>query len=356
MTLAFSLALVLSGCAPAGTSSQKPSPSAAATPAVGNATAAATEVPAPVTVTMGLANNALFAPIFTGLQKGIFAKHGIDLKLSMVSAGTDNIRGLQGGQWQFSGTSWATFLPAATQGVQFRLFGLITGTPEVGNYDNQVALVVGPGFKGNTVADLKGAKIAVAVGTAPETWLRLVLRNAGLDPDKDVKLINVAVPNQLSTLQNKGADAAVPAEPYGTLMLEKVPGSKVLTRGGGLTDVRVNYVGMSSWVQQNAATAQKVMAASFEASQYVRLHPDEAAVATSHYINGIDLPTLTAAIKLLSFDPEWSDKVLASFEQSSRDMVANGSIKVAPKTTDFLDLDLLKLSSKYPQYFSDLKK
>ncbi|MDE3100698.1 MAG: ABC transporter substrate-binding protein [Chloroflexota bacterium] len=348
------LALLLAACSPAATPAASKSVSATAA-----APAAATGAPAastpPVTVNIGLLANALYAPLFVGVDKGIFLKHGIDLKIHIVTEGTDEVRGLQGGQFQVIGNAWETMLPAASQGVPFKVICVITGTPDVGNYDNQVALVVGPGFKGTSVADLKGKKIAAAMGTAPVTWLLLQLKAAGLAAT-DVTIQNVSVPNQLSTLANGGADAAVPAEPYGTLMVSKIPGARVLKRGGGVTDVRVELISLGPWVAANPATVEKMVAGEYEAEQYVREHPNATVTATSHYISKIDPAILAKALKYISFDPQWSDKIEKSYDTATQTMVKTGQIKKAPKTTDLLDMTALTLYTKYPQYFTDVVK
>lgn len=346
-------ALVVAACGPAPSGTGTAGTSAPAASAGATKTAAPTE--SPVTVAVGVPSNILNAPFYLGAEKGIFLKHGIDLKLSTVNSGPDAVKAIQGGQIQVSALAWATIVPVVAQGLPLRLFCPVIGGPNIGNYDTPLAIIVRPGLTASGVADLKGLTIATPFGGAPELYLRTRLKSAGLDPDKDVKLVNITFPNELSAMQSKAADAVMSTEPYGVLILKQVAGSRVLVRGGGLSDNRITLGALGPWIAQNPKVVDQMTAAHLESLQYVRLHPDEAAQSTSRYLTGLDQSVLTDALKLIDFDPRWSDKVLQSFASASQSLVANGTLKVAPNPADILVLDRLTgIERTYPQYLSDL--
>lgn len=347
------LSIACGAAGPAATPA--PTAAASAAPTAAAPTAAATE--APTTLTVALASNVLNAPFFLGVEKGFYLKRGIDLKLNIVASGADSVKGLQGGSFQFISTSWTTFIPAVAQGTPMKLFGSVVGGPDKANYDDFMTLMLAPGNTAQTIADLKGKTIAVAFGTAPETWLRTQLKRAGLDADKDVKLVNVSVPNEMSVLQSKGVDAGMPIEPYSSLILKQVPGARVLIRGGGIVDGRVNFVTTAAWYQANPKLVGRVLEAHLETSQWLRTHPEDGAAATARYLSGLDADVLASSLKQFNFDPRWSDKVQAGYEAGTQQLLTNGTIKVGPKATDILALDVLNnLEKTYPQYFTDLKK
>lgn len=62
------------------------------------------------------------------------------------------------------------------------------------------------------VADLRGKKIGYVPGSAQDVLLRLTLRKAGLDADKDVQLVKVEFPDMANALQRKDIDAFSGAE------------------------------------------------------------------------------------------------------------------------------------------------
>src|SRR5258708_13150299 len=94
--------------------------------------------------------------------------------------------------------------------------------------------MVAAGSTATSIVNLKGKTIAVQFGAGPDTWLRAQLKNAGLNAETDVKLVNVPVSSQLSVIQSKAADAVVPTEPVGSQILSLVPGTRVLLPGAAI--------------------------------------------------------------------------------------------------------------------------
>lgn len=66
-----------------------------------------------------------------------------------------------------------------------------------------------------SVRDLKGKKIGViAVGASVQQWISLILKDAGLDPEKDVTFIGTGgAPTSIAAFQNKQVDAMVSFPP-----------------------------------------------------------------------------------------------------------------------------------------------
>lgn len=91
-----------------------------------------------------------------------------------------------------------------------------------------------PGFAGNsylvlddspikTIADLKGKKIAVnAYGTIVDIPLRILLKKAGLDPRKDVQIVEIAFPAIGAALREKRVDCGAMVLPF--MAAEKAKG------------------------------------------------------------------------------------------------------------------------------------
>src|SRR5262249_16455610 len=66
-----------------------------------------------------------------------------------------------------------------------------------------------------TVKDLKGKKIAInAYSSAVDLELRVVLKKNGLDPKRDVEIVEVGFPNMGPALREKRVDCAVMVLPF----------------------------------------------------------------------------------------------------------------------------------------------
>ncbi len=66
-----------------------------------------------------------------------------------------------------------------------------------------------------TIADLKGKKIAInAFGSAVDVVLRVALKKNGMDPRRDVQIVEVAFPNIGAAVREKRVDCGVLVIPF----------------------------------------------------------------------------------------------------------------------------------------------
>ena len=102
------------------------------------APAAAQDLPS-VNVVIG--NNFGHLPMFVGVDKGIFKKHGVDVRLKVVNTGTDMVNAMQKREVQIGDMSVTTFLKARHAGDPFRVIGIIMSDATRANADEPLAIV-----------------------------------------------------------------------------------------------------------------------------------------------------------------------------------------------------------------------
>src|SRR5262249_56613458 len=87
------------------------------------------------------------------------------------------------------------------------------------------------------VRDLKGLKIGISsAGASTDTTLQYLIREAGLDPKKDVSILPVGDPNtMLAALKNGVIDGAMAVEPTQTVAVHGIKIAKMVVdvEGGG---------------------------------------------------------------------------------------------------------------------------
>ncbi|KAG3177032.1 hypothetical protein PC129_g25531, partial [Phytophthora cactorum] len=132
--------------------------------------------------------------------------------------------------------------------------------------------------------DLKGKKIGVTYASSAHVLLLDVLRQAGLDPDRDVSIINLPATNILSAYQGKQIDAAVAWTPAFD-RIKAVPGTHVLLDDTAFSlykqyaitpgpDVLLTHAKLG---QGNPEAVRKFLAAVFQANTLLTEQPQEAA-------------------------------------------------------------------------------
>jgi NitT/TauT family transport system substrate-binding protein len=128
---------------------------------------------------------------------GIFAKHGLDLKLVYIAGGPTAVQALISGDVQVAQAGGQAVISAAARGAPLQIFGL-------SNYTLYV-LVGGP--TAPTIEALRGKTVATSrVGAAADFALRLVLKKIGLEPNKDVTVrpTGISVSRDRITLLTQG--------------------------------------------------------------------------------------------------------------------------------------------------------
>ena len=136
----------------------------------------------------------------------------------------------------------------------------------------------------------------------------------------------------------------------------KLPGSKVLVRGGNIQNARIFVVTMGGWLNRNPDLAERFTAGSAEAAQYARLHVEETGLAASHFPTGIDLPIVQKALKYVTYDGRLTTQIEEAFAIESRNLLEQKKIPSEPKVRDVLVVSLMdSVQKKYPQFFNDLK-
>src|SRR3990172_5353337 len=95
----------------------------------------------PVAVDAVIGNNFGHLPMFVGGEKGLFKKHGVDLKLKVVSTGTDMVNSMKKREVQIVDMSVTTFLKARHGGDLFTVIALIMNDATTALADDPLAIV-----------------------------------------------------------------------------------------------------------------------------------------------------------------------------------------------------------------------
>jgi ABC-type nitrate/sulfonate/bicarbonate transport system substrate-binding protein len=214
-------------------------------------------------------------PVWVGIERGIFASHGFEVQWRAIGKSMDRLNAISSGEAQFASLGEIAMLSAMAQGN--------TRFCWVGNQD------IAPGFEGlvaqpgiDSFEQLRGRRIGFPFGSSVELTVRMLLRQHGLDPDKDVRLVNLELGDVPAVFRAGNVDAAAVWEP-GFSQLKTVEGAKVLgmdtdtevyQRFGTMTGPDV-LVLARAWVDADPARARRFMTAYFEALDWVKAHPDE---------------------------------------------------------------------------------
>jgi NitT/TauT family transport system substrate-binding protein len=200
--------IVLQACGPAQTTAS-PSPASAST------SAAPTEVPI-ANINFGVQTSSSYAPAYVALAKGFFTKNRLNVNVVKVTGGTTNYAALASGSLDITSSAGTELATAVSRGETFKAIAASTCRAFQ-------SVVVRNGVAATKMADLKGMRIGVtAFGAASDVLIRYLIREAGLDPEKDVKVIAIGGTQAAYVAALKGSqiDAAFSFMPITTEIVD----------------------------------------------------------------------------------------------------------------------------------------
>ena len=311
------------------------------------------------TVDVVIGNNFGHLPMFVGVDKGLFKKHGVDVRLKVVSTGTEMVAAMQKREVQIGDMSVTTFLKARHRGETFTAIALIMNDATTAHADDPLAIVArkGSGIRPGALEDLKGKRVGLAKEQTSDEYLKMVLNRRGMKYE-DVTIENIMSPPALAPALAEGkVDATVSWEPFNTMVLEKAPESYVVLRGGG----HLSYIMLASvhepMLRQSPQVVQNFVTGLAAASQYTRQHREEAVEIFAKWVPRVDLAVARKAVQHIRYDPRISKASLRAFENAQDDILKLTLTSAAKRLaiSEVVLSSFVEAAQKaHPEYFSDL--
>jgi len=138
-------------------------------------------------------------------------------------------------------------------------------------------VVVPPGSKARTLADLKGQKISASVGSAGHGTLVQALERSGLDPNADVEVVNHQPPVGASQLESGGVQGYAQFVAWPGLLAYQDK-ARLLFDGSALQVPTFHGVVVrKAYAEQHPEVVDAFLRAQIDATRYLHEHPVEAA-------------------------------------------------------------------------------
>ncbi|MEP7275414.1 MAG: ABC transporter substrate-binding protein [Betaproteobacteria bacterium] len=260
--------------------------------------------------------------IWTGMDRGTFAKEGLDLELVQFTTGLEIFQAMIGGSIDMLATGAVlSNFPARGQGKAFLINNVEFATAQLWVREDM-------GVK--SFADLKGKKISTTTGTTAHVFLDNALRANGVDPTKDVELVNQRMAEAVTSFISGAVPAVALWVPFNITVRSKVPGAKMLVDASAYypqAAIVGGWATTADYYDKNYDVLPRVIKGWVDANDYIVKNPDSAleALQKNHYqqVPLADLKEQYAAQKMF-LSGEW------------RRMYADGTVtKWLQQVTDF---------------------
>ena len=188
-----------------------------------------------------------------------------------------------------------------------------------------------------SVADLKGKKIGLTLGSNAEHLLNIVLEDAGLSQN-DVEIISLEQGDMLTTMESGQIDAAAVWEP-------RIQQSKDyafrLADGEGTYDVEGNktkdiaykyfcnpFAANTAFTSKNADMTSAVLKALSMGADYTDENTEEAINILAEY-TGVDATAASASVKCEDRDIKITDEKIDAFKATVDFLISSGQLKTS---------------------------
>lgn len=280
-------------------------------------------------------------------EKGLFAKHGVEVELVWFPIYTDSLTALSTGQIDANSSAWSDVIPPLAEGIQLKV--VLVNDNSHGND----GLVAKPEFK--SVKDLRGKTVATELGTVDHFLMLQALAKNGMT-EKDVQFKNLAVPDAAAAFIAGKVDAAVIWQPWLSNVQKTGKGRLLFSSAdipGLIPDLLVFKADVAA---SREAEVQKVVATWFDVVEFVKTDEAQAVQIMAKVVEQKpeDYKVFLPGTRFFNLDDN-----IKAFEPTDHDSSLKGSGKTI---TDFLSgAGLIKnkpdfASALEPKFVKALKK
>jgi NitT/TauT family transport system substrate-binding protein len=211
---------------------------------------------------------------YVALEEKLFEKACIEIVSTKMEAPNQIIDALIAERADFGPPGAAAGIAMIAESKfpgKLKVFGLQGGGVAVNRIND--GLIVKPDSPIKSFADLKGKSLGHVPGIQWRTISRHMVRSAGLDPDTDVKLVDLAVAMQVPAVVGGTVDATLSLEPVGSIAVASGKAARAMTNPVATVIADPFYSGASlmtvKFLKERPDVARKVVAAIDEATDLV---------------------------------------------------------------------------------------
>ncbi len=215
---------------------------------------------------------------YVAQARGYYKKNGLDADLLFIPSTTTSVSSLVAGDVQVANASGGGVASAVVAGADLVM---------VACYLNSLPyeLVVSESVK--SAEDLKGKSIGISrVGSASDVAARALIRGLGMEPDKQVLIMQVGGPAERAASFRTGRIAGFPSPPGIIHLTKGIPYRILISTADFQKRFEFPYICATttkSYLARNRDTVRRVIMAHIETTQFFKANKEETKKIISKY-------------------------------------------------------------------------
>jgi NitT/TauT family transport system substrate-binding protein len=268
-------------------------------------------------------------------EKGYFKEQGLDVEYKTVTRGNVALGAMASGTLQFAESAHAPFLAAVSRDAPFVGVGIACR----GFQGNLVAAPKNAKLK--TLADFKGKRVGIQVGTGVHTVILMLLEKEGLKAS-DFQFTNLRVVDMPAAMAapNNTFDAVIGWNPFMQRIVQGGYGKLVIPAATFEKEAKITYPFVISttktFLKDHPDVVQKVINAYAKGHKFIRDHKDEAVKIYTDAVKKHGGKLTEDTIRLMLFDTDryggaaFSDADMVDLTQTRDFLFKVGKLKSKP--------------------------
>jgi NitT/TauT family transport system substrate-binding protein len=215
---------------------------------------------------------------YVAQARGYYKKHGLDADLLFIPSTTTSVSSLVAGDVHVANASGGGVASAVVAGADLVM---------VACYLNSLPyeLVVNESVK--SAEDLKGKNIGISrVGSASDVAARALIRGLGMEPDKQVLIMQVGGPAERAASFRTGRIAGFPSPPGIIHLTQGIPYRILISTADFQKRFEFPYICATTtkrYLARHKDTVKRVIMAHIEATQFFKTHKEDTKQIISKY-------------------------------------------------------------------------
>nr|WP_239522383.1 ABC transporter substrate-binding protein [Geodermatophilus sabuli] len=265
------------------------------------------------------------APLYLGIEQGIFEEAGLEVEPFLAQGGAAIVPAVVNGEAQFGFSNITSLLQATGRGVPLGL--VAPGPGATGNAeDDFAAVIVAADSPVQSAADLAGLRVAInSINNISDTVVKESVRKAGGDP-AGIEFVEIPFPDMVAAVSTGQVDAAFGVEP--TVTSGEAQGLRRVSAPYTDTDDDLTVAGYftsDQYAAENPEVVQAFADAMAEAQEYAQANPDQVREVLGSYTQ--IPPEVAQELTLPTFQTEINrESVELLLELGNEDGIIEGDV------------------------------
>jgi ABC-type nitrate/sulfonate/bicarbonate transport system substrate-binding protein len=265
----------------------------------------------------------VFAGLWVAEEGKLFEKYDIDSHLILIASGSLMVQAMLGGDLPIAGAAGSAAVDASLGGADIVMFGSMVKVPAF-------YIMALPEIK--TIDDLRGKAVGVTrFGSSTDFTMRYVLRKQGLEPGKDVTLIQTGDVFAAATMLKTKAIVAAPFSSPANLKAEEAGARVIMNMGkAGVYFPHDAFMARRSFINTNGDLVRRFLKAYSEAVYRLFTDKELSRRAIAKYARATDAKTLDTVYQ---YAVDYVDKIPYNTREGIQEVLNQAAVR-NPKAKD----------------------